>query len=328
MRSVGKWLALFTAALVLGGCGSAGGGAAGSGTDTGTGKLQVVTSIYPVYEFARAVGGDRIDLVNLVPAGTEPHDWEPSPGDIRRLNQADVFIYSGAGMEHWVEKTLASLDNKELITVEASQNVDLLAASQEDHDHGTSEEHDHAADAADPDAQWDPHVWLDPNAAVREVEAIRDAFIQADPDHQAEYEANAAAYTEELKALDADFQKGLAVCSRREFFTTHAAFGYLARAYNLEQHAIMGLTPEAEPAPQVLAEVVKQAQDLGIKYIFFESLTSDEVAKVVAQEVGAQTLVLNPFEGLTEAEIAAGETYTSVMRANLANLEKALECGK
>jgi len=319
MRSVGKWLAALAVAVVLSGCASSGDEGPASGE---TGGQLVVTSIYPVYEFARAVVGDRAEVVNLVPPGAEPHDWEPSPGDIRRLNEAAVFIYSGAGMEHWVEKTLASLDNPDLIAVEASRGVDLLEAG----GHGAGEK-----DAADHDhdhGQWDPHVWLDPKAAIQQVEAIRDAMVEADPEHQAEYEANAAQYITELEALDEEFQRGLAICARRDFFTTHAAFGYLARAYNLEQHAIMGLTPEAEPAPQELAAVVAEAKELGVKHIFFESLTSDAVAKVVAQEVGAETLVLNPFEGLTEEEIAAGEHYLSVMRSNLASLQKALECGK
>lgn len=319
MKSVGKWLAALAAAVVLSGCAASNGG--GSVDGEGAGPL-VVTSIYPVYEFTRAVAGDRADVINLVPPGAEPHDWEPSPGDIRRLNEAKVFVYSGAGMEHWVEKTLASLDNPALIAVEASQGVALLEASghHEEDGAGAEDGHDHG--------QWDPHVWLDPKAAAQQVEAIRDALVQADPEHQAEYEANAAQYIAQLEGLDQELQQGLAICARREFFTTHAAFGYLARAYNLEQHAIMGLTPEAEPAPQELAAVVAEAKELGVKHIFFETLTSDEVARVVAQEIGAETLVLNPFEGLTEEEIAAGENYLSVMRSNLASLQKALECGK
>jgi len=322
MRPVGKWLAVLAVAVVLSGC------AASQGEEPAgeAGGRLVVTSIYPMYEFTRAVAGDWAEVINLVPPGAEPHDWEPSPGDIRRLNQAAVFVYSGAGMEHWVEKTLASLDNPDLIVVEASRGVDLLAADEpEDGDGAGAGER---PDAAHDHGQWDPHVWLDPKAAAQQVEAIRDALIEADPEHQAEYEANAAQYISELEALDEELQRGLAICARREVFTTHAAFGYLARAYNLKQHAIMGLTPEAEPAPQEFAAVVAEARELGVKHIFFESLTSDEVARVVAGEIGAETLVLNPFEGLTEEEIAAGENYLSVMRSNLANLQKALECGK
>lgn len=323
MRRVGRWLAVLAAAAVLAGCGGAKQAPAGDGS----GRLQVVTSIYPVFAFTRAVGGDLVELVNLVPPGTEPHDWEPSPGDIRRLNDAAVFVYNGAGMEHWVEKTLNSLDNRDLIKVEASQNVALLAG-QEQGDGDESGPAGTASDGHDHGEEWDPHVWLDPLAVVQEVEVIREALIQADPAHRAEYEANAAAYVAKLQALDGQFRQELSGCGRRQFFTTHAAFGYLAHRYDLEQHAIMGLSPDAEPAPQELATIVTEARGLGVKHIFFETLASDRLADVVAREIGAETLVLNPFEGLTEEEIAAGKDYLSVMAENLANLKNALECGE
>jgi zinc transport system substrate-binding protein len=277
----------------------------------GDGKVKAATSFYPVYEFTRAVGGDRVDVVNMVPAGVEPHDWEPTPGHIRTLNAAQLFIYSGAGMEHWVPKTLASLDNQSLAVVEAASGIGLLQG----------------ADPAE-ESQWDPHVWLDPVLAVHEVEQIRDALIKIDPAGAETYTANAAAYVGQLKALDAEFRAGLTGCVRREFYTTHSAFGYLAREYNLQQEPIMGLTPDAEPRPRDLAHLIDQAKTNRVKYIFFETLVSDKVARMVAREVGAHTLVLNPLEGLTADQIKAGESYVSVMRENLANLKLAMECGK
>jgi len=292
---------LLSALLVLiAGCSSSGQVPAFSATG---GRLPVAASFYPMYEFARAVGGDQIDAINLVPAGTEPHDWEPTPGHIKALNQAELFIYNGAGFEHWVGTTLNSLDNKDLVVVETARSAELLEGGQ------------------------DPHVWLDPVSAARQVQAIRDALMGRDPAHKDTYEANAAAYVAKLQELDQAYQSGLAQCKQRQFFTSHAAFSYLAHRYGIEQHPIMGLSPDAEPKPKELANIVAEAKRYQVKYIFFETLVSDKVAKLVAQETGAGTLVLNPLEGLTDDEVKAGKDYLSVMRDNLANLKTALECG-
>lgn len=311
------WGSLLAVVLLVGaGCSTSGGKVPAFAADGG--KVKVATSFYPMYEFAKAVGGDKIDLINLIPAGTESHDWEPKPGHIKALNAAQVFIYNGAGFEHWVEKTVKSLDNQNLVTVEAAKGAELIkAAAADEHGHGHEDEN-----------EWDPHVWLDPLFAVRQVEAIRDGLVKADAANKATYESNAAAYIEKLKALHGEFETGLSQCQQTEFFTSHAAFSYLANRYKIEQHPIMGLTPDAEPKPKELAEIVKEAKEHEVKYIFFETLVSDKVAKLVAKEIGASTLVLNPLEGLTEDEVKAGKEYRSVMRENLANLKTALECGK
>ena len=301
------------AVVLLAGCGSTSGSAP---TFSAQGdKVKVATSFWPMYEFTRHVGGDRVDLVNMVPAGTEPHDWEPTPRHLKTLNEAALFVYSGAGMESWVDKTLKSLDNKALAVVETSHGFELIEGHHEDDGHGHEE-------------ALDPHLWLDPLGAVHQVEAIRDGLIKADPTGKATYEANAAAYVERLKALDAEFKATLSACKREEFYTTHAAFGYLAHRYNIEQHAMMGLSPDSEPKPKDLQKIVAEAKEHQVTHIFFETLVSDKVAKLVAKEIGADTLVLNPLEGLTDEEIKAGKDYLSVMRDNLSNLSKALECGK
>lgn len=315
--------ALFLAAILALGAGCSTSGAKAPTFAQGEGgKLKVATSFYPMYEFTKAVGGDQIDLINLVPSGTEPHDWEPTPGHIKALNQAQVFIYNGAGFETWVSKTLKSLDNKGLLAVETAQGAELIKAAADDgHGHGDGDDHGDAE-------AWDPHTWLDPLFAVKQVEAIRDALVKADPTHQAAYEANAAAYVAELKRLHAEFAGNLGQCPQKEFYTSHAAFAYLAHRYNITQHPIMGLSPEGEPTPKELAAIVAEAKEHKVKYIFFETLASDKVAKLVAREIGAKTLVLNPLEGLTDDQVKAGKSYLSVMRENLANLQIALECGE
>lgn len=307
---------LLVAVFALGAGCSPSGAKAPAFASGGDGKLKVATSFYPMYEFTKAVGGDQIDLINLVPSGTGPHDWEPTPGHIKALNQAQVFIYNGAGFEHWVDKTLKSLDNKDLLAVETAQGADLIKGAADD-GHGHADE-----------ATWDPHVWLDPLFAAKQVEAIRDALVKADPSHKAAYETNAAAYVAELSRLHAEFTANLAQCKQTEFYTSHSAFSYLAHRYNVTQHPIMGLSPEGEPTPKELAAIVGEAKEHQVKYIFFETLASDKVSKLVASEIGAKTLVLNPLEGLTDEEVKAGKGYLSAMRENLANLQIALECGE
>ncbi len=324
MRRSYLWTLLLLLSISLAGCG---GSTQPPSFAAGGEKLKVAASFYPLYEFAKVVGGDKVDAVNLVPAGSEPHDWEPTPGHIKTLNAAQVFLYNGAGFEHWVEKTLASLDNKSLVAVETSKGFALLEGK---HEHEGEEEdggEEHGDEEAGHEGEaFDPHVWLDPNGAAHAVEAIKEALIQADPANEATFKANAEAYLEKLNLLDGEFRGGLSQCKTNTFFTSHAAFGYLAHRYDLEQHAIMGLAPDAEPTPKDLQAIVTEAKEQGVKYIFFETLVSDKVAKVVASEIGASTLVLNPFEGLTEEEITAGKDYLSVMRENLTNLKTALEC--
>jgi zinc transport system substrate-binding protein len=171
----------------------------------------------------------------------------------------------------------------------------------------------------------DPHIWLDPVLVKGIVEAIRDAYVQVDPANRASYEANAAAFVTELEALDQKYQATLSQYDKRTIVVSHNAFGYLARRYGLDVVFIAGLSPEAEPSPQELAAISRLARERGVKYIFFETLVSPRLAQTVATEVGAQTLVFDPLEGLTDEDIASGESYISVMEQNLDNLKIALE---
>ena len=269
-----------------------------------------MASFYPMYDFAQKVGGDKVEVKDMVPAGTEPHDWEPAATDIRNLEDADVFVYNGADLEHWAEDVLATLENQDLIAAEASDGVELLDG-EGDHAHG--------------DNGKDPHVWLDPLRAKQEMKNIRDAFCQADPENRDYYEANYEKYAGEFDELDQEFREGLADMKSRDIIVAHEAFGYLCNAYDLKQLAIEGLTPDSEPDPAKMQEVIEYAKEFDIHTIFFEELASPKVAKTVAKEVDAVTAVLNPIEGLSEEDIQAGEDYFSVMRKNLAALRKALK---
>lgn len=286
-------------------------------TAAGDGRLRVLTSFYPMYDFACKIGGDCIDVTNMVPSGTEPHDWEPSTNDLKNLEKADVFIYNGADMEPWADDLLVSRSDT-LRVVEASENIELRT---------TDGEHEHAHEHEDADhhhGDFDPHVWLDPENAKIEMEAIRDALCAADPENSTVFQSNYEKYAAELDALDAEFREKLAPLPNRTIVVAHEAFGYLCDAYGLTQVGIEGLSPDSEPDPGRMAEVIDFVREHSISTIFFEELVSPKVAEAIASETGAQAKMLSPLEGLSDEQAAAGADYFSVMHDNLAALMEAL----
>lgn len=286
-------------------------------TAAGDGRLRVLTSFYPMYDFACKIGGDCIDVTNMVPSGTEPHDWEPSTNDLKNLEKADVFIYNGADMEPWADDLLVSHSDT-LRVVEASENVELRT---------TDGEHEHAHEHEDADhhhGDFDPHVWLNPENAKIEMEAIRDALCAADPENSTVFQSNYEKYAAELDALDAEFREKLAPLPNRTIVVAHEAFGYLCDAYGLTQVGIEGLSPDSEPDPGRMAEVIDFVREHSISTIFFEELVSPKVAEAIASETGAQAKMLSPLEGLYDEQAAAGADYFSVMHDNLAALMEAL----
>lgn len=280
------------------------------------GSLRVMASFYPMYDFAVKIGGDKVKVMDMVPAGTEPHDWEPAATDIKNLEDADVFVYSGAGMEHWVSTVLASLENRNLVSVEASEGITLRLGHEEKEEHEETDE-DHG--------QYDPHVWLSPLNAKKEIENIKDAFVKADPNNQSYYEANYTEYAAKFDQLDQEYRDTISGLTNKNIVVAHEAFGYLCDAYGLKQVGIEGLSPDSEPDPAKMAEVIDFVRENHVKVIFFEELVSPKVAETIAYETGASAEMLNPLEGLGDEELAAGEDYFSVMESNLEKLKAALE---
>lgn len=294
--------------------------------DQGDERLQIVTSFYVLYDFASRIGGDHVVVTNLVPPGAEPHHWEPDASDLVRLEKADLLIFNGAGMEHWVEKVTSSLTNKDLVMVETTKGLSLLAAGHSyDHDDDALEEENHDEEEDEEmTGQFDPHVWLDPVKARHQLNMIRDALIAARPEYAADFRAAADLAAAELTALDDAYREALRDLTRREIIVAHEAFAYLTEAYGLQQIGIEGLASETEPDPARMAEIITFAQEHDVKVIFFEELASPKVAETIAREIGARTAVLNPLEGLTAEQISAGEDYFSIMRQNLEALVGAL----
>lgn len=308
---------LLIALLLAAGCGNK---VQSTPTPAAGDKVKVIATIYPVYEFARQVGGDKVDIAMLIPPGAEPHDWEPTAKDLIKIKSAKVFLYNGAGLEP-VDKLLHKDVLGNAVAVEVSKSIPLLKGIDEDHDHEGLKS-DKEADAQH--QQVDPHVWLDPEYAKVEVNNIAQALSQADPANSEFYRANAERYNAELAKLHGEFQSGLANIARRDIVTTHAAFQYLAKRYNLNQTPIMGMAPDAEPTPDKMASVVKFCRENKVTTIFFEALVSPKLAETIARETGAKLLVLNPIDGLTEEDLKQGKDYLSIMRQNLANLKQAL----
>ena len=279
-------------------------------------KIRVVTSVFPLLEFAGAVSGERGEVSLLLPPGAEIHTWQPRPSDIIRLSSADLFIYIGADLEPWLYDLLKSVRNPNLRVLEASRGIPLI--DEEDIVH-SAHEHNHEV--------HDPHIWLDFKNDQRIVDKIAAVLSEMDPEGSSVFKRNAFIYKEKLQKLDQEFKDGLKDCVHRTIILAgHGAFGYLARSYNLRQISLYGLSPDSRPTPKKLIKVVELAKKYRIKVIFFEIRVRDELAKVLAEEIGARTLVLNPGANLTKEQLKSGKTFFDIMEANLENLKDGLDC--
>jgi zinc transport system substrate-binding protein len=284
-------------------------GACSSGTSgRNGGKLEVVAAFYPLAEAATKVGGSLVLVQNLTPPGVEPHDLELTPGAIADIQSADVVLYLGYGFAPAVQQAVGGARGT---TVDLLQGMPLEAGVPEEGQNGTV---------------TDPHVWLDPVLYRKLVVRTETAMAKASPSDAATFDANARAFEAELGRLDREYRSGLTGCARHVIVTSHAAFGYLAARYGLTQEPISGLSPDAEPSADRLAQLADLVRREGVTTIFTEELVSPKVAQTLAREVGVATAVLNPLEGLTKQEVSGGQDYLSVMRSNLKTLEHALGC--
>jgi zinc transport system substrate-binding protein len=277
-------------------------------------KIKIVTSIFPLKEFAEAVCGDRGEASLLLPPGAEVHTWQPRASDIVRLASSDLFIYVGSNLEPWLDEMLEGISKPNFRTLEASRGLSLINKSAE------------KKDSAHPSAV-DPHIWLDFSCDQIIVDRIRDRLTEIDPSHAVQYARNADLYKRRLQNLDEKFRVGLQNCGQRTFiFGGHEAFSYLARRYQLEQISLYGLSPDSEPTPKRVMEVVELAKKCKMKAIYFELFVSSKLAKMIAKEIGVKTLVLNPAHTLTKKQLMSGVTFFDIMEGNLKNLKDGLGC--
>lgn len=286
-------------------------------------KINIVTTFYPMYEFTKNIAKDNANVELLIPSSIEPHDWEPTPKDVAKIQNADLFVFDSPYMETWVPEIEKSLNDKKSIFVEASKGITLMEGQEEEHEH-EGEDHSEHEHEHKHEHEMDPHVWLSPVLAQKEVENITAALIKVDPKHKEEYEKNSNDYISKLKDLDQQYKNSLSNIKNKEIITQHAAFGYLAKEYGLIQVPIAGLSPSNEPSPKKLAELKHFAEEHNINTIFFEEVASPKVAEALAGEIDANTQVLNTLEGLSEEDQKQGIDYISVMENNLKILIEAL----
>lgn len=279
-------------------------------------KIEITTSFYPLAEFSRQVGGEFVQVQSLTPTGVEPHDFEPAPRQVQTIYESDLFVFNGGGVDAWASDLAPSIEQNGVQILEMSGLMTNLLPVTESEEEGEDHEEE----------LFDEHFWLSPKLAQREVEVIADALIAIDPIHAAQYQMNAKSFIDELQELDQEYEQGLAVCDIRVSVTSHAAFAYLAKDYDFQQLPLTGLSPDEEPSAGSLAKLSEIAKELGVKYVFFETLVDPKLAQTLAREIGAQTLVFNPLEGLTEEEFNLGENYLSIMMENLDNLRTAMLC--
>jgi zinc transport system substrate-binding protein len=274
-------------------------------TNTSKSIIKVVASFYPIYEFVKAVGGDRVQASVLIPIGSEPHSFDPTVQQISNAQTADILAYNGAGMESvWIKKINPKF------AVDTSQGLNLLSSSTKETSTGV-----------------DPHIWLDPILAEHQVNVIRDGLINVDPDNANYYKNNTQKFIAQLKSLDSSIKSGLSNCKKKDFISFHNAFTYFAQRYGLIEHSIQGLSPEGEILPQKLQEIIQLSHNLGINTIYSEDLVDPRAAQVIADEVpNGKILVLSPIEGIKSGEQKAGIGYIDKMKQDLINLEAGLQC--
>jgi zinc transport system substrate-binding protein len=276
-------------------------------------KLKIITTLFPLYDFAKNIGGNRVDVTLLLPPGVESHSFEPKPSDIIAINQGDVFVYTGKFMEVWVDDILKGTTNKNLKVVDASYGIKLLPTvlGDEDKQKGSN----------------DPHIWLDFTNAQTMVDNIALALIEKDSPNSSFYMQNATSLKERIREIDGRYRTAFISCKSREIiYGGHYTFGYPAKRYGLTYKAAQGLAPDSEPTANDLASLVSQIRKNNIDYIFYEELSSPKIAETLARETNTKMLLLNAAHNVSKKDLEDGVSYLFIMERNLANLKIGLGC--
>ncbi len=279
---------------------------------TGSEKISIITTLFPSYDLAKTIGGDKVDVFLLLPPGVEAHAYEPKPSDVAKINNADIFVYTGEFMEPWVQDIIKSLTQKVKV-VNVSFGVNLISAEEREEDH----------------SGVDPHIWLDFANAKIMAENITKALVEVDPANTDYYQHNLQSYQDKLTELDNKYKNTLSFCQTKTIvYGGHYAFGYLAKRYGLNYIAAQGFAPDSEPSAKDLINLVEQIKKNNIEYLFYEELTSPKIAQTLAQETNVKLLLLNGAHNLSSDDYNSGVTFISLMEKNLTNLAIGLKCHK
>ena len=289
--------------LVLNGC---------TPTQTDNNKITVITSLFPQYDFVRQIAQDKVNVSLLLPAGVEPHSFEPTPQTIVTIGDADIFVYTNAMMEPWIEKVIDNVKQDNLLIVESSLGIEYIEHLEEEDHEEEEEDHD----------ELDPHVWLDPLNAKVMAQNILAALIAVDPANADFYQNNADALFLQLDDLKAEYDEVfLDPTHKTIIYGGHFAFGYLANRYGLEiLSPYTGFSPNAEPTPQAIIELIDRMNELNIKTIYYQELIDPKTARVIAEQTGAKMVLLHGAHNVTTEELQSGATYVSIMRENAQKL--------
>ncbi|MBN2223768.1 MAG: zinc ABC transporter substrate-binding protein [Deltaproteobacteria bacterium] len=271
------------------------------------GKLNVVTSIFPMYDMARAVGGGDVTLSQLIPPGTEAHTFEPTPSDIIRLERADVFVYNGANMEPWIGMILSGVKNPNILVVDTSDGITLIRGKDKE--------------------GADPHIWLDVDNAKKQVDAIAAAFEKKDGAHSADYRRRAEDYKRQLDEVDKLYREALADCETNVIVSSgHFAFGYLAARYGLTYTSVYGLSPDAEPTPARIAAIIDLVRKEKTRYLFAEEMLDRRLTDSIRHETGAEILFVSSGHDISKDDFNRGITLIDIMKGNLKEFKQGLLC--
>ena len=279
-------------------------------------KPQIMVSLFPQYDIIRQIAQDKVEVELFLPAGSEPHSYEPSASTLMKIVEADLFVYSSDELEPWVKRLVEGNASEDLIVLDASNGITLLEA-----DHGHEGE-----DEDEEELAFDPHYWLDPQNMIIMSESIRDALIEIDPENEAFYIENANSYIASLKELDSNWQDLFDRAQLNQIiYGGHFAFGYLSHRFGLEiLSPYSGYAPDAEPSAQALAGLMDVLAEKEINVIFYEELIDPRVARIIAEQAKVKIEVLHGAHNLNAEEMQAGWTYVSIMEDNIEKLKEAL----
>lgn len=282
-------------------------------------KPKLVATLFPQYDFIRVIAGDLVEVSLLLPPGVESHSYEPTPKDIAGIMEADAFLYTGEVMEPWAAKIIGNLNGTEVKIVDLSKDITLLAATEEDDAHEGEAEGDDAHE----EGAYDPHIWLDPNNAKIMVTTLLETLIEIEPENEAIFRENAEAYLAELTALDLAFKDLFAKSETQTiYYGGHFVFGYFAKAYGLTTVSPYdGFSPDAEPTPKRIADLIDAMDQAKFKVIYYEELVDPKIARLVSQETGAEMVLLHGAHNLSKEELESGVGYLELMQQNLEKLK-------
>ncbi|WP_419887653.1 metal ABC transporter substrate-binding protein [Neobacillus niacini] len=318
--------------LLLTGCGSK--EVVKTGENKEKNSLTVYTTIYPLEDFTKKIGGSYVEVKSIYPPNVDAHSFEPSTKDMVALANSDLFIYTGVGIEGFAEKATEALEKEDVQVLKAADGIELIEST-DDHHHDDEEGHSDENEGEHTESEnhegeehnhsdVDPHVWLDPVLSITLANNIKNSLSKLMPEHAAEFETNFNQLKSELEKLDQEFKTTIESSKTKNLLVSHDAYGYWEKRYGIEAISISGLSPTQEPTQKELQAIIEESTEHNIHYVIFEQNVSTKVAKVIQEELGAKSLSLHNLEAITEENIKQKDDYFSIMRKNLETIKKVL----